>query len=79
MITLDLPPQTVQMIEQIAQQKGQSLQDFIMMSVYEKALQVAVQPQQNDELLADFIQTMPKAELTQNGLDIQMELRDEWH
>lgn len=79
MITLDFPPQTVQMIEQIAQQKGQSLQDFIMMSVYEKALQVAVQPQQNDELLADFIQTMPKAELTQNGLDIQRELRDEWH
>lgn len=79
MITLDLPPQTVQMIEQIAQQKGQSLQDFIMMSVYEKALQVAVQPQQNDELLADFIQTMPKAELTQNGLDIQKVLRDEWH
>ena len=70
MITLDFPPQTVQMIEQIAQQKGQSLQDFIMMSVYEKALQVAVQPQQNDELLADFIQT---------GLDIQRELRDEWH
>lgn len=79
MITLDLPPQTVQMIEQIAQQKGQSLQDFIMMGVYEKALQVAVQLQQNDELLADFIQKLPKADLTQNGLDIQKVSRDEWH
>ncbi|MCG7656075.1 hypothetical protein [Wielerella bovis] len=53
MITLDLPPQTVQMIEQIAQH--------------------------NDELLAEFIQKVPKAELTENGLDIQKVLRDEWH
>lgn len=54
MITLDFPPQTVQMIEQIAQEN-------------------------HDELLADFIHKLPKAELTKNGLDIQKILRDEWH
>lgn len=41
---LDLPPQTEQIIANIAYQQGQSLEQFIIMSAYEKALQLAYTP-----------------------------------
>lgn len=77
MITLELPPQTIQVIEQVAHQNGQSVQDFIIISAYEKALQSFAKPK-DDELLIDFIKNFPKSELTHSGLDIQRQLRDEW-
>lgn len=77
MIILDLPPQTMQIIEQVALKKGQSVQDFITISAYEKALQSFVEPK-DDELLIDFIKKFPKSQLTRSGLDVQKELRDEW-
>ncbi|WP_066802561.1 type II toxin -antitoxin system TacA 1-like antitoxin [Moraxella oblonga] len=41
---IDLPPQTEQIIAQVAKQNGQSLQDFIVISAYEKALQSMANP-----------------------------------
>lgn len=78
MIVLDLPPKTVQVIEQVAYRNGQSVQDFIVMSAYEKALQSFAEPKEDDELLIDFIKRLPKSQLQRSGLDIQRELRDEW-
>lgn len=86
MIYLDLPPQTQQVIEQIAQKNGQSIQDFITISAYEKALQALVEPtepteqiiQKKGETLLDFIYQFPKSQLTRSGLDIKKELRNEW-
>ncbi|WP_066802404.1 hypothetical protein [Moraxella oblonga] len=77
MIVLDLPQETIQVIEQVAQKNGQSIQDFITISAYEKALQSFAKPK-DDELLIDFIQNFPKSQLTRSGLEIQKELRDEW-
>lgn len=37
---LDLPPQTEQIISHIATKQGQSVHDFILLSAYEKALQL---------------------------------------
>ncbi|OPH35369.1 Uncharacterised protein [Moraxella lacunata] len=36
---IELPPQTEQIIAQVAKEKGQSVHDFIVMSAYEKAVQ----------------------------------------
>lgn len=77
MIYLDLPPQTQQVIEQIAQKNGQSIQDFITISAYEKALQALVEPK-DDMLLIDFINTLPNRTNIGDGLSIQKELRNEW-
>lgn len=77
MIYLDLPPQTQQVIEQIAQKNGQSIQDFITISAYEKALQALVKPK-DDMLLIDFINTLPNRTNIGDGLSIQKELRNEW-
>ncbi len=77
MIVLDLPPQTLQIIEQVAQKNGQSIQDFITISAYEKALQSFATPKQ-DELLTDFIKTLPNRNKLGDGLAIQKALRDEW-
>ncbi|OOS25635.1 hypothetical protein [Moraxella pluranimalium] len=77
MIVLDLPPQTLQIIEQVAQKNGQSIQDFITISAYEKALQSFATPKQ-DELLTDFIKTLPNRNQLGDGLAIQKALRDEW-
>lgn len=41
---IDLPPQTEQIIAQVAKQNGQSLHDFIVISAYEKALQNMANP-----------------------------------
>lgn len=38
MTILDLPQETVQVIEQVAHKNGQSIQDFITIGAYEKAL-----------------------------------------
>lgn len=79
MIILDLPPHTIQVIEQIAQKQGQSIQDFITISAYEKALQSFVEPTPaNTVPLLDLIKSMPKSQLDRSGLDVQKELRDEW-
>lgn len=77
MIVLDLPQETIQVIEQVAQKNGQSVQDFITISAYEKALQSFAKPKK-DMLLTDFIKQFPKSQLTRSGLEIQQELRDEW-
>lgn len=41
---LDLPPQTEQIISHIATKQGQSIHDFILLSAYEKALQLSYMP-----------------------------------
>lgn len=38
---IDIPNDTAQIIVQIANHRGQSVQDFILMSAYEKALSLA--------------------------------------
>ncbi len=43
---LDLPPQTAHIISTIAEQQGQTLENFMIISAYEKALQLAYAPQQ---------------------------------
>lgn len=80
MIVLDLPPQTAQVIEQVAQQNGQSVHDFILISAYEKALQSFnhTKPKNDDMALLDLIKSLPKSQLQRSGLEIQKELRDEW-
>lgn len=77
MIVLDLPPQMLQIIEQVAHKNGQSIQDFITISAYEKALQSFAIPKQG-ELLTDFIKTLPNRNQLGDGLAIQQALRDEW-
>lgn len=77
MIVLDLPPQTLQVIEQVAQKNGQSIQDFITISAYEKALQSFATANQ-EELLANFIKNLPNRSQLGDGLAIQKALRDEW-
>lgn len=77
MITLNIAPQMIEVIEKVAQKNGQSLQDFVIISAYEKALQSLIHPEE-DELLIDFIQKLPQSKLERSGLDIQKELRDEW-
>lgn len=77
MIVLDLPPQTLYIIEQVAQKNGQSLQDFITISAYEKALQSFAGLQDN-VLLTDFVKTLANRSHVGDGLVIQKELRDEW-
>lgn len=77
MIVLELPPQTLQIIEQVAHKNGQSIQDFITISAYEKALQSFATPKQG-ELLTDFIKTLPNRNKLGDGLAIQQSLRDEW-
>jgi hypothetical protein len=77
MIVLELPPQTLQIIEQVAHKNGQSIQDFITISAYEKALQSFATPKQG-ELLTDFIKTLPNRNKLGDGLAIQQALRDEW-
>lgn len=76
MIVLELPPQTLQIIEQVAHKNGQSIQDFITISAYEKALQSFATPKQG-ELLTDFIKTLPNRNKLGDGLAIQQALRDE--
>lgn len=46
---LDIPPQTEQIITSIAHQQGQSVENFIIMSAYEKALSLTYMP--NSETL----------------------------
>lgn len=77
MIVLELPPQTLQIIEQVAHKNGQSIQDFITISAYEKALQSFATPKQG-ELLTNFIKTLPNRNKLGDGLAIQQALRDEW-
>lgn len=77
MFVLELPPQTLQIIEQVAHKNGQSIQDFITISAYEKALQSFATPKQG-ELLTDFIKTLPNRNKLGDGLAIQQALRDEW-
>lgn len=77
MIVLELPPQTLHIIEQVAHKNGQSIQDFITISAYEKALQSFATPKQG-ELLTDFIKTLPNRNKLGDGLAIQQALRDEW-
>ena len=77
MIVLELPPQTLQIIEPVAHKNGQSIQDFITISAYEKALQSFATPKQG-ELLTDFIKTLPTRNKLGDGLAIQQALRDEW-
>ena len=76
MFVLELPPQTLQIIEQVAHKNGQSIQDFITISAYEKALQSFATPKQG-ELLTDFIKTLPNRNKLGDGLAIQQALRDE--
>ena len=76
MIVLELPPQTLQIIEQVAHKNGQSIQDFITISAYEKALQSFATPKQG-ELLTDFIKTLPNRNKLGDGLAIQQALRDD--
>lgn len=52
---LDLPPQTARIINTIARQQGQTLENFMIMSAYEKALQLAYAPQQ--EIVLHLSQT----------------------
>lgn len=78
MIVLDLPYETLQIIEQVAQKNGQSVQDFITVSAYEKALQSLAQPKK-DGRLTDFIHALPNKSNLGDGLAIQKALRDEWH
>ncbi|USZ14397.1 hypothetical protein NGM44_08470 [Moraxella sp. FZFQ2102] len=77
MIVLDLPPQTMQIIEQVAQKNGQSVHDFITISAYEKALQSFAEPK-DEMLLTDFINTLPNRTHLGDGVAIQKALRDEW-
>lgn len=77
MIVLDLPPQTIQIIEQVAQKNGQSVQDFITMSAYEKALQSM--HSSNDVSVLDFIQGKSLKSFKGNPVAIQREMRDEWN
>lgn len=51
---IDLPPQTAHLIAQVAKQNGQSIQDFVIISAYEKAL-------------THFINDKPPQELTNLG------------
>ncbi len=76
MFVLELPPQTLQIIEQVAHKNGQSIQDFITISAYEKALQSFATPKQG-ELLTDFIKTLPNRNKLGDGLAIQQALRDD--
>ncbi|WP_019519340.1 hypothetical protein [Faucicola boevrei] len=83
---LDIPPQTIQIIQAVANQQGQSLENYIIISAYEKALgQLAnKQPsQQNNQenkemLLTDFVKTLPRRSYLGDGLAIQQELRNKW-
>lgn len=81
MIILDLPPQTVQVIEQVAHKNGQSIQDFITLSAYEKALQSFAKPKEEPEKnvsLIEFIEQFDNRTSIGDGLTIQKALRDEW-
>lgn len=79
MIILDLPPHTIQVIEQIAQKQGQSIQDFITISAYEKALQSFVEPKPiEDKPLLDFIHGKTLGSFKGDPVVIQRKLRDEW-
>ncbi len=46
---IDLPPQAESIISHIAHKQGQTIENFLIMSAYEKALQLAYTP--NSEAL----------------------------
>lgn len=83
---LDIPPQTIQIIQAVANQQGQSVENYIIISAYEKALQQLAHKktnQQNNQenkemLLTDFVKALPKRSYLGDGLAIQQELRNEW-
>lgn len=79
MIVLDVAPQTIQVIEQVAQKNGQSVQDFILMSAYEKALQSFHSSlNQSDTLVLDFIKGKTLQSFQGDPVAIQRAMRDEW-
>lgn len=48
---LNLPPQTAYMIDRIAMQQGQSVEQFILATVDEKILQIATAPANQDAMV----------------------------
>ncbi|UXZ05309.1 hypothetical protein [Moraxella nasicaprae] len=78
MIVLDLPQETIQVIEQVAQKNGQSIQDFITISAYEKALQSFAKPK-DVMLLTDFIKGKKLQGFQGDPVAVQRAMRDEWN
>ncbi len=78
---LDFPPKIERVISDVAISQGLSLEQFVIMGAYEKALQIQAMPQQSsDMLLTDFAAQMPKLAIFQDidPVAYQRELRDEW-
>ncbi len=76
MITLSVPPKEQALIEQASQHFGMSVEQFALTAVREKAIQV--ERSEKKVLLTDLLKDLSPAELSEDGLQIQRALRDEW-
>lgn len=76
---IDLPPQIEQIINTIAVRQGQSMQDFIILSAYEKALQLT-HVDEKPVLVTDYFTQSKPLDIFKDidPVTYQKAVRDEW-
>ena len=77
---LDIPPQTIELISSVALKQGQSVESFILMSAYEKALQLSQSSNQSQLVTEFFTNTKPLDIFNDiDPVNYQRQVRDEWN
>lgn len=75
---LDIPPQTIELISSVALKQGQSVESFILMSAYEKALQFS-QSNNQSQLVTEFFANTKPLDIFKDidPVNYQRQVRDE--